>query len=82
MNLERSRNLPVIRDIKARQTFTAVAEVLLADWDELDAATWWLELRWRDAGHGYRRRINAALSEASFELADATDAVEFSLRFG
>ena len=81
MNFDRFRNHPVIRDIEARQTFTAVAEVSLRNWDDLDEATCWLQSRWQHAQHSYRRRINAALSEASFELADKTDAVEFSLRF-
>ena len=82
MDLERFRNLPAIRDIEACRTFTAVATVVLQDWDDLDEATCWLALRWREAGHGYRRAIIRAFNSASFELSDATDAVEFSLRFG
>jgi hypothetical protein len=82
MDLKRFRNLPAIRDIEACQNFTAVANVVLQDWEDLDDATCWLKLRWREAGHGYRRAIIKAVPSASFELADSTDAVEFSLRFG
>lgn len=82
MDLEQIRNLPAIRDIEARQTFTPVANIVLRDWEDFDEAAWWLALRWREAGHGYRPSNIELFVSASFELADPTDAVEFALRFG
>ena len=74
--------LPIFQSLLAKANFTAVAAIILADWRDLDAATSWCEYRWSSRGHGYRRRLDVAREVAEFEIDDATDAVEFRLKFG
>ena len=74
--------MPVVKDLLARATFDAVAEIELRDWRDVGAATRWAHARWNEEGHGYRRRIDKVAHIATFEFADQADAVEFTLRFG
>lgn len=80
--LARFCSLPVVRDALARTSFWAVADVDLADWNELDEATCWCAAHWVERGLHYRRYADPDVCNASFEFADERHAVDFKLRFG
>jgi len=74
--------IPIIQAINARDKFAATLTVTLQNWEQLDAASWWCEERWRDYSLHYRRRVRAEECKATFEFADDCHAIEFLMRFG
>ena len=73
---------PTLLALVARDAFHAVAVVQLERWRDLVAATSWCELRWRNDGRHYRRRIYAADQTATFEFANMMDALALRLASG
>jgi hypothetical protein len=76
------RAIPTVQRLREKDDFVASVSVALLDWEQLDAATWWCECRWRDHDHKYRRRLAVADSQATFEFPGEDDAFEFLLKFG
>lgn len=77
------RNLPILRNIAEREQFDAVASVTVNIHDEFVAARDWCKAEWKE-GRGRYRIVEGSrrLGNGTFEFADVTLAVDFSLRFG
>jgi hypothetical protein len=73
---------PIIQRLRAKQDFVAIATIRLRRWEQLDAASWWCECRWRNHDRQYRRLVRVANCLADFQFPREDDAIEFLMMFG
>lgn len=77
------RNLPIARDIAAREQFASIASVTIQYPDEFVEAKLWCRAKWEDEQQHYRIvQGSRRHGNGTFEFADDHHAVLFSLTFG